>query len=164
MILVCCLWLNCLTTDNKPQTNQYLYIMNDLHQINHPIIFFDGVCNLCIGSVQFIIKHDPKHYFRFASLQSEIGQQILQQYNLPTAEFGSFILWEKGKVYTKSSAALRVTKNLNALWSGLYAFIIIPPLIRNAVYNLVAKNRYQWFGKKEECWIPTKELNSLFLD
>ena len=137
--------------------------MNDLHQINHPIIFFDGVCNLCTGSVQFIIKHDPKQYFRFASLQSEIGQQVLKEYNLPTKEFGSFILWENGEIYTKSSAALRVTKHLKGLWQALYAFMIIPSFIRNGVYRFIAKNRYQWFGKKEECWIPTEELTSLFI-
>jgi predicted DCC family thiol-disulfide oxidoreductase YuxK len=80
--------------------------MVDLNTIEHPIIFFDGICNLCTGVVQFVIRHDPKRKFRFASLQSEIGQQFLQQYNLPTEEFGSFILFEKGKVYTKSTAAL----------------------------------------------------------
>ena len=139
-------------------------MMNDLHKLIHPVIFFDGICNLCTGSVQFIIKHDPTHYFRFASLQSKIGQQVLQQYNLPVAKFGSFILLEKGVVYTKSSAALRVTKKLTGLWPGLYAFMIIPPFIRNTVYNLVARNRYKWFGKKKECWVPTAELDSLFLD
>jgi len=138
--------------------------MVDLTTIEHPIIFFDGVCNLCTGSVQFIIKHDPTHHFRFASLQSEIGQKVLQQYNLPAAEFGSFILWKNGKVYTKSSAALRVTKKLNQLWPGLYAFMIVPPFIRNAVYNFVSDNRYKWFGKKEECWGPTVELRDLFLN
>lgn len=138
--------------------------MADLTTIEHPIIFFDSVCNLCTGSVQFIIKHDPTHHFRFASLQSEIGQQVLQQYNLPDAEFGSFILWEKGKLYTKSSAALLVTKKLTGLWPGLYVFMIVPPFIRNAVYNFVAKNRYKWFGKKEACWVPTAELRKLFID
>ncbi len=138
--------------------------MLSIHAFPHPIIFFDGVCNLCTGSVQFIIKHDPKHYFRFASLQSEIGQQLLQENNLPTEEFGSFILFENGKVYTQSTAALRVAKKLNGLWSLLSVFLIIPSFIRNGVYNWIAKNRYNWFGKKEECWIPTKELNDLFVD
>lgn len=137
--------------------------MNDVHLIDHPIVLFDGVCNLCCSSVQFIIKHDPKHLFRFASLQGEFGQQVLEQYHLPAAAFSSFILLEKGIVYTKSSGALRVTRKLNGLWSGLYAFSIIPPFIRNAVYNWVAKNRYQWFGKKEACPIPTTELSKFFL-
>jgi predicted DCC family thiol-disulfide oxidoreductase YuxK len=138
--------------------------MVDLSTIQHPIIFFDGVCNLCTGVVRFVIKHDPAQKFRFASLQSEVGQQLLEKYNLPTEEFGSFILFEKGKVYTRSSAALRVAKKLNALWPALYAFMIIPPFIRNGVYNWVARNRYKWFGKKEACWIPTPELNKLFIE
>lgn len=133
--------------------------MNDL-----PVILFDGVCNLCSGSVQFIIKHDPTHRFRFASLQGEFGRQVLEKYQLPVAEFGSFILLEKDAIYTKSSAALRVVKKLSGLWSVLYGFIIIPPFIRNAVYDLVARNRYQWFGKKEACWIPTPGLKGLFID
>ena len=138
--------------------------MVDLPTIPHPIIFFDGICNLCTGAVQFVIKHDPTHRFRFASLQSEVGQQLLKQYNLPADEFGSFILLEKGKVYTRSSAALRVSKKLTGLWPVLYAFMIVPAFIRNGVYNWIAKNRYQWFGKKEECWIPTPELNNLFIN
>jgi predicted DCC family thiol-disulfide oxidoreductase YuxK len=138
--------------------------MVDLSTISHPVIFFDGICNLCTGSVRFVIKHDPKHQFRFASLQSEVGQQLLKEYNLPTEEFGSFILFEEGKVYTKSTAALRVTKKLNGLWPVLYTYIIVPPFIRNAIYNLIARNRYHWFGKKDACWLPTPELKSLFID
>lgn len=138
--------------------------MNNLNTLPNPVIFFDGLCNLCTGSVQFIIKHDTKHYFRFASLQCELGQQVLQQFNLPSDEFGSFILLEEGKVYTKSTAALRVTKKINGLWPILFSFIIVPPFIRNWVYSFIAKNRYRWFGKKEECWIPNAELNNLFLN
>ena len=138
--------------------------MSALPTIPNPVILFDGVCNLCTGTVQFVIKHDPKHQFRFASLQSEFGQEVMQQFNLPTDELGSFILLEDGKIYTKSSGALRVTKKLNGGWPLLYAFIIVPPFIRNGVYNWIAKNRYKWFGKKEECWIPTQELNDLFLN
>ena len=139
--------------------------MHDLNTIadSHPIIFFDGICNLCTGAVQFVIKRDPKRYFRFASLQSEAGQQLLKNYHLPADDFSSFILFDKGKVYTRSSAALRVAKKLSALWPGLYAFMIVPSFIRNGVYNWVARNRYKWFGKKEECWIPTAELNDLFI-
>ena len=138
--------------------------MNNLNTLSHPTIFFDSVCNLCTGTVQFIIKHDPKHYFRFASLQSELGQQVLQQFNLPSAEFGSFILLEEGKIYTKSTAALRVTKKLDGLWPVLFSFMIVPPFIRNWVYTFIAKNRYRWFGKKESCWLPKVELSNLFLD
>ena len=138
--------------------------MIDLHTIGHPVILFDGVCNLCSGSVQFIIKHDPTRQFRFASLQSEFGQHVLQQFNLAMTEFDSIILLEKGIVYTKSNAALRVVKKLTGAWSALYVFMIVPPFIRNVVYDLAARNRYQWFGKKEACWIPTQELKDLFID
>lgn len=138
--------------------------MVNLNTIDHPIIFFDGVCNLCTGVVKFVIRHDPKRRFRFASLQSEVGQQLLKQYNLPSEEFGSFILFEKGEVYTKSTAALTVAKNLNGLLPVWHTFIILPKFIRDGVYNLVARNRYKWFGKKEECWIPTPALNELFIN
>lgn len=131
--------------------------------LNHPVILFDGECNLCSGIVQFIIKHDPKHQFRFASLQSEFGQQLLKEFNLPMQEFGSVILLEKGVVYTRSGAALRVTKKLSGAWPALYALIIVPPFARNSVYNWAARNRYKWFGKKEACWVPTPELKQLFM-
>lgn len=130
----------------------------------HPVILFDGVCNLCNGVVQFVIKHDPNHIFRFASLQSEYGKNIMRRFGLPVDELNSFILLENEKIYSRSTAALRIVKKLNGLWPGLYGFIIVPPFIRNAVYNWVARNRYKWFGKKEACWIPTPELKSLFLD
>lgn len=137
--------------------------MVNLQALKNPVIFFDGVCNLCTGSVQFVIKHDPQHYFRFASLQSELGQQFLKQIGLSADTFDSFIVWENGKYYTESTAALRVARKLNGLWPGLYVFILLPAFIRNSVYRLVARNRYRWFGKQETCWIPTPELNSLFI-
>ncbi len=129
----------------------------------HSLILFDGVCNLCSSLVQFVIRHDPKHHFRFASLQSGYGKAMLQKFNLPSTEFGSFILIEGENSYTRSTAALRVVKKLNGVWPVLYAFIIVPPFIRNVVYDWVAKRRYNWFGKKEECWIPTPELRELFV-
>ncbi len=138
--------------------------MYDLREIKNPVILFDGVCNLCSIIVQFIIKHDPKHQFRFASLQSEFGQKLMKHFGLPVDQFHSFILFEDGKIYTRSSGALRVAKKLKGLWPLLYGFIIIPPFLRNAVYNFIARNRYKWFGKKEECWIPTPELKALFID
>jgi predicted DCC family thiol-disulfide oxidoreductase YuxK len=130
----------------------------------HPILLFDGVCNLCNGIVQFVIKHDPKHVFRFASLQSEFGQEVLRKFNLPMERFGSAILLENGKAYTQSTASLRVAKKLGGGWPLLYAFIAIPPFIRDAIYGLVARKRYKWFGKKEECWIPTPALKDLFIE
>jgi predicted DCC family thiol-disulfide oxidoreductase YuxK len=133
-------------------------------EAEHPVILFDGMCNLCNGSVQFVIKHDPKRQFRFASLQSALGQKILQQFGLPADELNSFIFLENANIYTRSTGALRVTKKLNGLWPLLYGFIIVPSFIRDAVYSYIAKHRYKWFGKKEACWLPTPDLKKLFLD
>ncbi len=131
-------------------------------ELQHPVILFDGVCNLCNSSVQFVIKHDKKRMFRFASLQSHFGQQVLQQFQIQTNNFNSFIVLENNRIYTKSTAAFKVIKQLNGLWKLLYVFIIVPSFIRNAVYSFIANNRYKWFGKKESCWIPTAELKELF--
>lgn len=129
----------------------------------NPVILFDGVCNLCNNSVQFVIKRDKKKQFYFTSLQSNAGQQLLKQYQLSPGKFDSFVLIENGKAYTRSTAALRVVKRLGGLLSFLYAFIIIPPFIRNAIYDYVARNRYKWFGKSESCMLPTPELRARFL-
>ena len=131
--------------------------------MDQPIVLFDGVCNLCNGAVQFIIRHDKKNIFMFASLQSEVGRKILEQYNFPLDEFNSFILIENNKAYTRSTGALRVAKKLNGLWPLLYGFIIIPKLLRDGIYNWVGRNRYKWFGKKDACMIPTPELKTKFL-
>lgn len=131
--------------------------------MDQPIVLFDGVCNLCNGAVQFIIRHDKKNVFMFASLQSEVGQKLLEQYNFPPDELRSFILINNGKAYTRSTGALKVAKNLNRLWFLLYGFIIIPKFMRDSIYNWVGRNRYKWFGKKDECMIPTPELKARFL-
>lgn len=128
-----------------------------------PIILFDGICNLCNGAVQFIIRHDPDGKFLFASLQSETGQQLLKQYNLPATDFTSFTLVQDDTVYTKSTGALKVAKQIKGAWSCLYIFIIVPKFIRDAVYTWIAQNRYRWFGKKNACVIPTPELKARFL-
>lgn len=127
------------------------------------IILFDGVCNLCNRSVQFILKRDKKGYFHFTSLQSEAGQELLAENELPQADFNSFVLIENGKVYQKSTAALRVCRKLSGGWPLLYGFIIVPPFIRNAVYSWIARNRYKWFGKKEACMLPKPEWKERFL-
>ncbi len=129
-----------------------------------PIILFDGVCNLCNTSVQTVIKKDKQGIFYFASLQSDAGQNLLKEFNLPQENFNSFILIQNGKAYQKSTAALMVAKQLNGLLKLLYVFIIVPTFIRDAVYNIVANNRYKWFGKKEFCMIPTPELKARFLN
>lgn len=130
----------------------------------HPILFFDGFCNLCTASVQFIIRHDPKRQFRFASLQSTTAKTILDQYPSATGRPDSFLLWEDGAIYSRSEAALRVAKRLSGAWPLLYGLRIVPAGVRNAIYNLVARNRYRWFGKKKDCWVPTAALQQLFLE
>ena len=126
----------------------------------YPIVLFDGVCNLCNGAVQFIIARDKHQQFRFASLQSGFGQQYQQQ----VGEIDSILLVEKGKVYYKSTAALRIARKLDGLWPVLFVFIVIPPFVRDFIYDIIARNRYRWFGKKESCWLPTPDLKALFLD
>ena len=131
---------------------------------NKTIILFDGVCNLCNNSVQFIIKKDKKKQFLFTSLQSDAARDILLQFQLKNSEMNSILLIENGEVYQKSDAILKIVKYLNGIWKMSYGFIIIPKFIRDYVYMLIAKNRYRWFGKREVCMIPTKELQMRFLD
>jgi predicted DCC family thiol-disulfide oxidoreductase YuxK len=138
--------------------------MTDPKNIKHPIILFDGVCNLCAGSVQFIIKRDNNKYFRFTSLQSDFAKIILRPSQLSENNFSSIILWEDGKIYTQSAAALRITKHLSGGWKLLFALIIIPAFIRNYMYSIIARHRYRWFGKKEKCWIPNDEWKDLFIE
>ncbi|HEX5024842.1 MAG TPA: thiol-disulfide oxidoreductase DCC family protein [Agriterribacter sp.] len=140
---------------------QYLCVVN---KTIGPVILFDGVCNLCNGSVQFIIRKDTKSRFYFSSLQGRTGQELLQQFHLPATDFNSFVLVEGDKVYTESTAVLRVFKLLGGAWSVLFAGIIIPRFIRDAMYRLIAKNRYKWFGKREHCMLPTPALKKRFLD
>ncbi len=125
------------------------------------IILFDGECHFCNGSVQFIIKRDPKGIFSFASLQSEIGQSLLNEFNIPKEE-DSLILISGNRCFSKSSAALNICKDLRYLWKFCYFFIIIPISIRDGVYNLIAKNRYKLF-KKTSCNIPSPEEKKRFL-
>jgi predicted DCC family thiol-disulfide oxidoreductase YuxK len=127
------------------------------------IILFDGVCNLCNHSVQFIIKRDPKGHFKFASLQSEIGQKLVEQYGIPKG-IESIIYIENDKVYIKSSAALRISRKLNGYWRYLKILSILPSSVRDFFYDIIAKNRYKWFGKKESCMLPTTETKKRFLD
>ena len=127
------------------------------------IILFDGVCNLCNGAVQFVIKRDQQNQFRFASLQSEFGQKILREQGVDPQNPQSFILKDGNQVYTESTGALKVAKYLGGFWAWLYAFIVVPRFIRDAVYRWIAKNRYKWFGKQESCWVPTAALASRFI-
>ena len=130
---------------------------------NYSIILFDGICNFCNSSVNFIIKRDKGNIFRFASLQSEIGQKFLTEYNFSHTEFDTIILIENGKLYTRSTAALRIAKSLSGIWKLFYIFIIIPGPIRNYLYDLLSRNRYKWFGKRDSCRIPTDKEKSKFI-
>ncbi|HQW84490.1 MAG TPA: thiol-disulfide oxidoreductase DCC family protein [Ferruginibacter sp.] len=129
-----------------------------------PIILFDGVCNFCNNAVNFTIKRNKKGNIFFAAIQSDAGQNILQQYHLPKDEMQSFIFIENEKVYKQSTAALRVCRHLTALWPLCYGFIIVPKFIRDSIYNWIAKNRYKWFGIRQECMIPTPEIKARFLN
>jgi predicted DCC family thiol-disulfide oxidoreductase YuxK len=128
------------------------------------IILFDGICNLCNSSVQFVLARDKKKQFVFGSLQGKAGQDYLQRIHLPVNEFNSFILIEGDKVYTRSTGALRVLKHLGGGWSLLYGLIIIPGFIRDGIYKWIAGNRYKWFGKRDTCRVPTPEEKGQFLD
>jgi predicted DCC family thiol-disulfide oxidoreductase YuxK len=131
---------------------------------DNPVILFDGVCNLCSSTVQFVIKNDKNQRFSFASLQSHYGLKLLANFNLSNKELNSFILHKDGKIFTRSTGALMVARELNTPWSWLYFLMIIPAPVRNFVYSLIAKNRYKWFGKKEACWIPSPNLKSRFFN
>ena len=129
------------------------------------IVLFDGVCNLCNGAVQFIIKHDKQDQYRFASLQSETGKKLTAERHIDTTKIDSIILIEPQVSYDiKSSAALKIGKNFGGLWAILVVFEWLPTSIRDGIYDLIAKNRYSWFGKQEACIIPTPELKAKFLD
>jgi predicted DCC family thiol-disulfide oxidoreductase YuxK len=127
------------------------------------IVLFDGVCNLCNGAVNFLIDYDKSNRLHFASLQSEVGQEILQYYGLNTTDFDTFVFLNKGKLFTRSTAALEIVKTIGGFWSFLYIFRFIPAFIRDGIYNLVAKNRYKLFGKRNACRMPTPELKAKFL-
>ena len=132
---------------------------------NKKLILFDGVCNLCNASVLYVIKRDKKNVFMFAPLQSDIGKQLIEKYNIDVSKTDSILLYERKKgILYKSTAALKIASYLKFPTNMATVFYIIPPFIRNWVYDYIAKNRYKWFGKKEQCMIPTKELKDKFLE
>jgi predicted DCC family thiol-disulfide oxidoreductase YuxK len=131
---------------------------------NKKIILFDGVCNLCNGAVQFIIKHDKKDTFRFVALQSEIGIEICNYIGVDRSEIDSIILYNPSVAYYyKSSAVIEIAEELGGIYSLVSVFKILPEKLRNYIYDYVAKNRYKWYGKKDSCMIPTPELKAKFL-
>ncbi|OWP61878.1 thiol-disulfide oxidoreductase DCC [Hymenobacter amundsenii] len=129
------------------------------------VILFDGVCNLCNGFVQFVIQHDAAGQFRFAALQSAAGQELLTAHKLPAPSTpDSVVLLADGKAYTHSAAALGILARLGGRWAVLArAGRWFPRPLRDAVYRLIARYRYRWFGRQESCWLPTPELQARFL-
>lgn len=129
--------------------------------MNNPIILFDGVCNLCNGAVDFILKRDKHKQFRFVSLQSETGLYIIKKFKIAT-ETDSVILIQNNKVFIESDAAIKIAQQLTPFWKLLLVFKIIPKKVRDKLYRWVAKNRYNWFGKKQSCRIPGNEEMKVF--
>ncbi|NTS43945.1 thiol-disulfide oxidoreductase DCC family protein [Flavisolibacter sp. BT320] len=131
--------------------------------MTNPVVLFDGECNFCNGMVNFFIKQDKKKVLRFAAMQSEAGQKLLQQYHFPKQYLKSFVFIENGKAYKKSTAGLRLYGKLPWYWKWTKLFWIVPPLLRDAVYELISNNRYIWFGKRNSCMVPTPDVRSRFL-
>ncbi len=131
--------------------------------INSPILLFDGVCNLCNASVQWVLKHDRKGVFRFAALQSDAGKALLRRFGMPSADFDTVVMVAGDRVFTRSDAALEIVRRIGGAWSLLTVFKIVPRPLRNAVYDWVARHRYRWFGRTESCMIPRPEWANRFL-
>ena len=131
---------------------------------DHAVVLFDGVCNLCNGAINFIIDRDPAGYFRFAPLQSDAAAPYLNGADDGAADLGTIVLVEDGQTYVRSTAALRIARRLTAPWPLLFLAIVVPRPLRDAVYDWVAHNRYDWFGRRDECRVPTPALRDRFLD
>ena len=132
-------------------------------QDSNPLILFDGICNLCNVLVQFILKRDARKMFRFASLQSESGQNLLIQYGLPLESFDTFVLIQENKIYLRSTAAIQIARQLGWIWKIGFLFRMVPRPIRDFIYSLIANNRYRLFGEKEVCMIPSPGMKDRFL-
>lgn len=131
--------------------------------MEHAIVLFDGDCNFCDSSVQFIINHDPAGYYHFASLQSEIGEELRKKHQIPE-DVDSLVLIEKGEAYVKSEGALRISHHLTGLWKLAFYLKSVPGPLRDAAYDVIAKNRYKVFGKLNSCMLPPPHIRKRFLD
>jgi predicted DCC family thiol-disulfide oxidoreductase YuxK len=129
-----------------------------------PLILYDGVCPFCTASVLFVIRRDPRKRFHFAALQSPLGRTLLARYRLPQDEFQTFVLITEDGHATRSTAALKVARELGGPWPLLYGFILVPAPIRDLVYRIVARHRYRWFGKRETCLVPSADIRDRFVD
>ncbi|MFI5176951.1 MAG: thiol-disulfide oxidoreductase DCC family protein [Vicinamibacterales bacterium] len=130
---------------------------------DHPVVFFDGVCNLCNAFIQFVIRRDPAARFRFAPLQSEAARARLGTVPAPGSLPDSILLFEDGRMYTRSAAVLRIARGLRAPWPLVYGFVVVPRPLRDWVYDVVARHRYGWFGRRDTCMVPTPDLTRRFL-
>ncbi|KAB1062693.1 thiol-disulfide oxidoreductase DCC family protein [Salibacter halophilus] len=133
------------------------------NSFDKPIVFYDGVCNLCNGAVQFILKHEKSSVLQFASLQSEFAKNLIKQNKIPSS-VDSIVFYDNENVDVKSKAAFRIAQHLKAPWSFVNIFSILPKSVTNAGYDLIARYRYQIFGKKETCPMPSKETRDRFID
>lgn len=134
--------------------------MSSTAEADRPVILFDGVCNLCTGSVRFVLERDARKQFRFASLQSPAAERLLGRRN----DLDTVVLIENGEIYRKSTAALRIARRLDGLWPALWVLRVIPRFLRDAVYDWIGRRRYRMFGKRDVCWTPQPELADRFLD
>ena len=131
----------------------------------NPVILFDGVCNLCERSVQLVIRNDREGLFRFASLQSDYAQDLLQRFDYRSDELSSVLLIADEVLYRKSRAALHIARRMDGIWPLVYyLFFLVPPFIADLVYDFIGNRRYRWFGKKASCWVPDDDLRNRFLD
>ncbi len=129
------------------------------------IILFDGVCNLCTGSLRFVIEHDANKHFKFAALQSSVAKDKLPQRDKHLAdELSSIILIDEAGVWFKSTAALRISRKLSGGWPLLQVLLLIPRPLRDALYDYIGKRRYQWFGYTQSCWLPKEDISDRFID
>ncbi len=140
-----------------------MVILHEMKKMKQPLVLFDGICNLCTASVRFIIERDPRAKFTFAALQSQVGQTVMKKYEQDIPALSTILLIKDQKVYSRSAAVLHIARELKGAWPLLYGFIILPKFIRDAVYALIAKNRYKWFGKRKSCMVPTSDRRARFL-
>ena len=132
-------------------------------EVNFPVLLFDGVCNLCNGSVQWVLRHDARAQFRFAALQSDTGQALLRRFGLDPAQLDTVVLVDGDRIFLRSDAPLEVARRLGGGWALLYIFKVLPRPLRNAVYDWVARHRYRWFGREESCMLPRLEWKGRFV-
>jgi predicted DCC family thiol-disulfide oxidoreductase YuxK len=132
--------------------------------LQQPILFFDGICNLCTGAVQFVMRHDKHKLFLFASLQSQAGEHAIRETGIALPnDHGTIILYYRGQYYLRSSAIIKTAQLLGGVWSLADIFRILPTWLRDGIYKFVARNRYKWFGKRNECLLPTPENKARFI-